>query len=72
MPPARGLNWLVYVIPPLLLLGGVVLVFRIMRSSLAKPTQVSALEVAEKTPDSPKPDDDIYAVRLEEELKKRL
>jgi len=31
-PPTRGLNWLVYILPPLIFLGGVYLVYRVLRS----------------------------------------
>jgi cytochrome c-type biogenesis protein CcmH len=31
-PPARGLNWLVYVLPPAAFLGGAILLFRVLRS----------------------------------------
>ena len=71
-PPARGLNWLIYLVPPLIFAAGTILVFRVMRSMLAKPTQASAVDEAEKASDSLKPDDDKYADLLEEELKKRL
>ncbi len=62
-PPRRGLNWLVYVLPPLLILGGGVVLAQAFRSWRA---------AAEET-DEPPPAtiDDEYAARLEEELKKR-
>src|SRR5512143_1056956 len=31
-PPARGLNWLVYIVPPLAILAGVYILYRAMRS----------------------------------------
>ena len=31
-PPRRGLNWLVYLLPPVLILGGAFMLFRAMRS----------------------------------------
>ncbi|MCH7663554.1 MAG: hypothetical protein IH859_06760, partial [Chloroflexi bacterium] len=68
----RGIGWIVYIVPPLIFAAGTVLVIRIMRSSLAKPTQASAVDQTEKSTDSPNPDDDKYAAKLEEELKKRL
>ncbi len=30
-PPRRGLNWLVYIIPPLAFLGGIVILYRALR-----------------------------------------
>lgn len=63
-PPARGLNWLVYVVPPIAILAGVFLLYRAMRgwkqsppAELEKPPAVNS--------------DDEYIRRLEEELKKQ-
>lgn len=62
-PPARGLNWLVYVLPPLLLLGGVVLLASVVRSWRS----------AADAPGEPRPtvDDDPYVAELEAELRAR-
>ena len=35
-PPRRGLNWLVYVLPPLFFLGGTVIVYRNLRNIKSK------------------------------------
>jgi cytochrome c-type biogenesis protein CcmH len=35
-PPRRGLNWLVYVLPPLFFLGGIVIVYRNLRNIKSK------------------------------------
>ena len=72
VPPARGLNWLIYVVPPLLLLGGVGLVYRTLRASLRRSAYDSAGDQAEPASSGSQPEDDRYAIRLEEELKKRL
>lgn len=67
-PPARGLNWLVYIIPPVAFLAGLVLLmvaFRTWRST-------SAQLAAETTPASNAPvSDDPYIARLEEELRRK-
>lgn len=63
-PPRTGLNWLVYVLPPLIILAGAVLLLRAMRSW----TKPAATESVQKEPEAPK---DEYVRRLEEELKKR-
>ncbi len=63
-PPARGLNWLVYVVPPLAILAGVYLLFRAFQS-LRQPAPVKEPQV-----EAPAPTDE-YAMRLEEELRKR-
>lgn len=60
-PPFVGLNILVWVLPPLLVLAGAFFLWRFLRANVAPVPAV---------PFSPPPTDD-YAVRLEEELKKR-
>ncbi|MGA9533318.1 MAG: cytochrome c-type biogenesis protein CcmH [Anaerolineales bacterium] len=62
-PPARGLNWLVYVLPPLALLGGAALLVSVVR----------AWSSAAETPDEPRTtvEDDPYVAELEAELRAR-
>ncbi len=64
-PPATGLNWLIYVLPPVIILAGVYLLFRAMRSwtRSGAPTKASPAE-----PEAPQ---DEYTRRMEEELRKR-
>ncbi len=64
-PPREGLNWLVYLVPPVVILIGGVFVFRALRA-WKKP--VSAAQV--QGPGIEAPADD-YVARLEEEIKKR-
>ena len=64
-PPASGLNWLVYIIPPALFLIGVFIVFRAFQS-MRKTAQVEINDV-----DAAAPSGDDYLQRVEEELKKR-
>src|SRR5512133_1093341 len=66
-PPRQGLNWLVYLIPPVLMLIGVYILYRAFQS-MRTPNQetVSESESAAETPNS-----DEYMRRVEEELKKR-
>lgn len=61
-PPAHGLNWLVYIVPPLALLLGALLLFRILRRAKL-PVKVDA-----GPSDAPRSG---YAKKIEEELKKR-
>lgn len=63
-PPARGLNWMVYIIPPLAILAGVYFLIRAFKSWYTP---------AEKEPSTitePQPDDE-YIAKLEDELSKR-
>jgi cytochrome c-type biogenesis protein CcmH len=62
-PPARGLNWLVYIVPPLAILAGAYLLFRAFQS-LRQPAPVTEQPIEPLTPA------DDYAMRLEEELRK--
>jgi cytochrome c-type biogenesis protein CcmH len=67
-PPARGLNWLVYVFPPIAILLGVFLLysaFRAWRRSAPPPAQASPPAVGSTL------NGDEYVRRLEEELRKR-
>jgi len=63
-PPARGLNWLVYLVPPLLIAAGVYILFRALRA-WQRP-------VAPAMPDGSLAEgQDEYVLRVEEELRKR-
>lgn len=64
-PPRKGLNWLVYILPPVFFLGGVFLLARVLRSG--RKGVIPAAPSAGAMP----PSDDPYVRRLEEELKKR-
>lgn len=63
-PPARGLNWLVYVIPPLAFLAGVYILYRAFRVWRGTPAQAEVIAVPQIN------SDDEYVERLEEELRK--
>ncbi|GAP07620.1 uncharacterized protein related with biosynthesis of c-type cytochromes [Anaerolinea thermolimosa] len=63
-PPQRGLNWLIYVLPPVAILAGAVLVIRILRRMQAKPTPAEAAPAVLLSPE------DEYLKRVEEELKR--
>lgn len=64
-PPARGFNWLAYLIPPIAILAGLFILVRSLRSW--KQPAASA----ETLPPQPPAAQDEYARRLEEELRKR-
>ena len=64
-PPRTGLNWLVYVLPPALILAGAYLVWRVLQGMKARAASVPA------APPSPPPAEQDYLSRVEEELKRR-
>lgn len=64
VPPAQGLNWLVYILPPVAIVVGIFIIFtalRAWRRNAPMPVR----------PDSSPPPADEYVARLEEELNKR-
>jgi cytochrome c-type biogenesis protein CcmH len=71
-PPRSGLNWLVYILPPLIILAGAVFLLRAMRTWSRigkKPAMTPAMDA--KGPSAEGAPKDEYVARLEEELKKR-
>jgi cytochrome c-type biogenesis protein CcmH len=64
-PPARGLNWLVYLIPPLAFISGAYILYRALRD-WKQPTPEIASQGLSTDPPS-----DEYIARLEEELRQR-
>ena len=66
-PPRTGLNWLVYVVPPVAFLIGIFLLFQAFRTWKRLPKEQVAGEVAGSEPAK----EDEYVARLEEELRKR-
>lgn len=66
-PPRAGLNWLVYIIPPVAFLAGIYILFRAIRSWQALTKQ----PVGGETPNKPAQEENEYVSRLEEELRRR-
>jgi cytochrome c-type biogenesis protein CcmH len=64
-PPRSGLNWLVYILPPLIILAGAFFLFRALREWTKPSTASAAAKSKEEAPQ------DDYIAQLEEELKKR-
>ncbi len=62
-PPATGLNWLVYLLPPAIFIAGAVILAGVVRS-WRKPPQL-AREATGEAPADP------YLERVEEELRRR-
>jgi cytochrome c-type biogenesis protein CcmH len=61
-PPLRGLNWLVYILPPVFLLGGVFVLFRSLRKMHRPAKRV--------VDEQPAPPQDPYMRKFEEQLKR--
>jgi cytochrome c-type biogenesis protein CcmH len=68
-PPARGLNWLVYIIPPIAILAGVFILYRVFQSWKRPGLETSSGEPISGPP-ADKPEDD-YEALLEEQLRQR-
>lgn len=64
-PPARGLNWLVYIMPPLVILAGAFILYRALQA-WKQPAPTSTLQDSGGDPPA-----DEYIARLEEELRQR-
>jgi cytochrome c-type biogenesis protein CcmH len=64
-PPPRGLNWLVYVIPPLAIIAGAYILYRAMQAWRQPMPAVKEGDSAEISAG------DEYVARLEEELRRR-
>jgi cytochrome c-type biogenesis protein CcmH len=68
-PPRTGFNWLLYIIPPALILAGAVMLFNAFRA-WTKPKSAEAGVGQKKEAGTPSSDDE-YVKRLEEQLKNR-
>jgi len=66
-PPRTGLNWLVYVLPPIFILGGVVILVRSFRA-WQRPANGNTENGPTAHTDGPPQE---YLQRIEDELKKR-
>jgi cytochrome c-type biogenesis protein CcmH/NrfF len=64
-PPREGLNWLAYIVPPLVILAGVVFLFRAFQR-MKKPVAAAPAESQMNDASA-----DEYVARLEAEVKKQ-
>jgi cytochrome c-type biogenesis protein CcmH len=71
MPPAHGLNWLVYIIPPLAILAGIFIIYSAFRAWKKPLTAATTDQSAALPPDPAAAVQDEYVARLEDELSKR-
>ena len=63
-PPAKGFNWLVYLVPPIAILAGVYILYKAFQSMRVKPAAEPQSLPSEASTDD-------YIKRLEEELRKK-
>jgi cytochrome c-type biogenesis protein CcmH len=72
-PPARGLNWLVYLVPPLAILAGVFILYRAFRAwKQPVPAREPSSPGGENAPKAGSAQqDDPYIALLEDEMRKR-
>jgi cytochrome c-type biogenesis protein CcmH len=74
-PPRRGINWLIYILPPLILIIGAFILYRTMRSWKKPLGQIMEEDFhTEKTHsivDGEGNEEDKYIAKLEEELRRR-
>ena len=68
-PPLTGLNWLAYLVPPIVILGGAVYLVRALKG-MKKPATTSPTPSGERS-EAKRPAEDDYAARFEEEVRKR-
>jgi cytochrome c-type biogenesis protein CcmH len=66
-PPRSGLNWLVYVVPPILIVAGAFVLFRALRA-WSQPSVKGTTAKDRETP--PLPEDE-YIARMEADLKNK-
>lgn len=68
-PPRTGLNWLIYILPPAIILAGAFILFRSFRE-WTRRSEASSVLSSERSAATPLAKDD-YVAHLEEELKNR-
>ena len=66
-PPRIGLNWLVYVVPPILIVAGAFVLFRALRT-WSQPSVKGTAANEHETPTMP---EDEYIARMEADLKSK-
>lgn len=73
-PPRRGLNWLVYLLPPFFFLVGAGIVYNVLRSmrkNAEARADLNGVDVQSTPASNGKPGDDPYLAQLEEELRRQ-
>jgi cytochrome c-type biogenesis protein CcmH len=67
-PPKEGFYWLIYLLPPAIILAGAVTLFRLLKE-WTKPKAAAPIQGGERSEASS--EKDVYMARFEEELKKQ-
>jgi cytochrome c-type biogenesis protein CcmH len=70
-PPQKGLNWLVYFLPPIFFLGGAFILYTVLRKMRQPVKAAAAATAASAVNETQSRSDDPYLSQVEEELKKR-
>lgn len=70
-PPRTGLNWLVYIVPPILFVVGVIILIRTFMPSKESAGAEAPPASTDEMPLPPASSSDEYVARMEDELKKR-
>lgn len=70
-PPRTGLHWLVYILPPVMILAGAVMLFRSFRAWTKPRAAAAGAGGDEADAEASDSELDEYVTRFEEELKKR-
>jgi cytochrome c-type biogenesis protein CcmH len=70
-PPARGINWLVYLVPPIAIIAGAYILIRAFRAWRRPDQEENLASTPDDNPADTDPTQDEYIHRLEEEVRKR-
>jgi cytochrome c-type biogenesis protein CcmH len=70
-PPPKGINWLVYLVPPVAILAGVYVLYHAYRSWKRPTQQVDLTPSNDAPPSEMNAAQDEYITRLEDEVRKR-
>ncbi len=70
-PPAKGINWLVYLVPPLVFIIGIYILYHAFRTWKRPAQPITTESDAPPSPGEPQKVDDPYIKQLEEEISKR-
>lgn len=69
-PPAKGFNWIIYLLPPIIILIGAIILFRSLKEWTTPKAVAAGSGVENEASETSTPKDE-YLSKFEEELKKR-